>query len=70
MRIVNGTSIPESNLSKKYLGICYHAVREAYASGIRKVGFVEGTQTIENCLTKIIPGMAKEKYFEKWMWLK
>ena len=40
-------------MSKNHLGVCYHAVREAYAVGRLKVGFVKRTQNIENYLTKI-----------------
>ena len=32
--VINGASIPEAKLSKKHLGICYHAIREASAAGV------------------------------------
>ena len=66
--VVQGASIPESKLSKKHLGICYHAAREASAAGIWKVGFVKGKFNIANCLTKILSGTAKEKEVNKWMY--
>ena len=56
--VVNGASILESNLLKNHLGICYHAVREAYADGTCKVGFVKGTYNIANWITKILYGTA------------
>ena len=66
--VVNGASIPEHKLSKKHLGICYHAVREASAAGIWKVGFCKGTNNIANCLTKILSGTQKNKEVDKWMY--
>ena len=66
--VVQGASVPESKLSKKHLGICYYASREASAAGIWKVGFVKGKYNIANCLTKILSGTAKEKEVEKWMY--
>ena len=61
MSVINGTSMPQLNVSKKHLGICYHYAREASADGIRKLGSVKRTQEIASCLTNIISGMAKEK---------
>ena len=66
--VVSGASIPEHKLSKKHLGICYHAVREASAAGIWKVGFTKGVHNIANCLTKILSGTQKEKEVDKWMY--
>ena len=65
--VVNGASIPEAKLSKKHLGICYHAVREAAAAKIWQVGFVKGEYNIADCLTKILSGTALEKQVNKWM---
>ena len=66
--VVNGASIPEAKLSKKHLGICYHAIREASAAGIWKVGFTKGADNIANCLTKILSGTQKEKEVSQWMY--
>ena len=66
--VVNGASIPEAKLSKKHLGICYHAVREASAAGVWKVGFTKGVDNIANCLTKILSGTQKEKEIGQWMY--
>ena len=41
--VVNSASIPETSITKKHLGICYHAVHEASAQGIWKVGFCKGS---------------------------
>ena len=46
--LVNGASITESNLLKKNLEIFYHAVIETYAAVICNVGFVKGTNNIDN----------------------
>ena len=66
--VVQGASVPECKISKKHLGICYHAVREASAAGIWKVGFVQGKINIANCLTKVLSGSAKDKEVSKWMY--
>ena len=58
--VVNGASIPEAKLSKKHLGICYHAVRKASAAKIWKVGFVKGKYNVANCLIKILSGTQKK----------
>ena len=68
--VLNGASIPESKLSRKHMGICYYAVRESYSSGICKVGFVNGTQNVANCLIKILSGYSKEMEVEKCLWRK
>ena len=66
--VVNGASVPEAKLSKKHLGICYHAVREASAAKIWQVGFVPGKYNIADCLTKILSGTALEKQVQMWMY--
>ena len=70
--VVNSASIPEAKLSKQHLGrIRYHAVREALAAKIWKVGFVKGKYNIANCLmTKILSGTQKDKELDKWMYRK
>ena len=50
------------------IGICYHAVREASAANIWKVGFCKGANNIANCLTKILSGTQKSKEVDKWMY--
>ena len=66
--VVNGASIPENKLNKKHLGICYHAVREATAAGVWKVGFTKGVDNIANCLTKILTGAMKELELSKFVY--
>ena len=70
MSVVNAVSILKSNISKKHLGIWYHAVREASTAGIYKLGFGKGTNNNSYWLTNNFSGTDKEKEAEKWMWLK
>ena len=66
--VANGAAVPEAKLSKKHLGICYHAVREASAAGIWMVGFTHGKHNIADMLTKILSGFKKEGQAGKWMY--
>ncbi len=68
--VVNGASVPEAKLSKKHLGICYHAVREASAAKIWQVGFIKGEYNVADCLTKILSGTQLDKHISKWMYRK
>ena len=70
MNVVNGVSISECKISKKHMCVCYHATREASASGIWWVGFVKGTQNITYFLTMIMYDTEKLKKAQKWMWMK
>ena len=51
--VVNSASIPETGITKKNIGFCYHTVCEASSQGIWKVGFCKGVNNIVDCLTKI-----------------
>ena len=66
--VVNSAAVSKVTLTKKHLGICYHAVREASAAGIWQVGFIKGMYNIADCLTKILSGTVKDKQVEKWMY--
>ena len=57
--IVNSASIPETMITKKHLGICYHSVCEASEQGIWKVGFCKGVKNIADRLTKVLSGTTK-----------
>ena len=63
--VVNCAYIPETRITKKHLGVCYHTVHEASAQGIWK-----GVNNIVDCLTKILSGTAKENQVSKWMYRK
>ena len=54
--VVQNASIPESVLLKKHNAINYHAVREAVAAGIIRVGKEEGETNLADMLTKNVSG--------------
>jgi hypothetical protein len=54
--VVKNTSIPESMLSKKHNAINYHAVREAVAAKILRVGKENGDTNLADILTKMLTG--------------
>lgn len=51
---VKNASIPESVLNKKHLSIAYHAVREAVASGIIRVGREHTSTNLSDLFTKCL----------------
>ena len=57
--VVKNASIPESVLLKKHNAINYHAVREAAAAGILRVGKEDGTTNLADLLTKVITGQKR-----------
>jgi hypothetical protein len=57
--VVKNTSMPESTLMKKHNAINYHAVREAVASGILRVGKEDGETNLADLLTKVIVGQKR-----------
>jgi hypothetical protein len=54
--VVKNVSIPESTLMKKHNAINYHAVREAAAAGILRVGKEDGETNLADLLTKVLSG--------------
>jgi hypothetical protein len=54
--VVKNTSTPESMLMKKHNAINYHAVREAVAVGILRVGKEDVETNLADLLTKVIVG--------------
>src|SRR5210317_969152 len=57
--VVKNASIPESTLLKKHNAINYHAVREAVAAHILRVGKEDGETNLADLLTKIITGQKR-----------
>ena len=57
--VVKNASIPESTLLKKHNAINYHAVREAVAAHILRVGKEDGETNITDLLTKIVTGQRR-----------
>ena len=52
--VVKNTTIPESMLAKKHNAINYHAVREAVAAKILRVGKEDGMTNLADLFTKIL----------------
>ena len=52
--VVKNTSIPQSTLSKKHNAINYHAIREAVAAKIIRVGKEDGMTNLADLFTKIL----------------
>ena len=53
--VVKNTSIPSSVLTKRHNAINYHAVREAAAAGILRVGKEDTETNLADLFTKILP---------------
>ena len=54
--VVKNCSVPESVLAKKHNSINYHAVREAVAAGIIRVGKEDGDTNLADLFTKSLVG--------------
>lgn len=54
--VVKNSNIPESMLLKKHNAVNYHAVREAVAAGILRVGKEDGETNLVDLMTKVLPG--------------
>ena len=52
--VVKNTSIPHSMLQKKHNAINYHAIREAVAAGILRVGKEDGMTNLADLFTKVL----------------
>ena len=52
--VVKNTSIPESTLMKKHNAINYHAIREAVAAKIIRVGKEDGLTNLADLFTKVL----------------
>jgi hypothetical protein len=53
-RVVKNTTRPESKLAKKHNAISYHAVREAVAAKIIRVGKEDDTTNLADLFTKVL----------------
>ena len=54
--VVKNTSLPKSTLSKKHNAVNCHAVREAVAMGIIKVGKEDSHTILADFLMKVLSG--------------
>ena len=59
--VVKNTSIPQSMLSKKHNAINYHAVREAAACGILRVGKEDTKTNLADLFTKSLSAMRRNE---------
>ena len=66
--VVKNVSIPESTLMKKHNAINYHAVREAAAAGILRVGKEDGETNLADLLTKVLNGEKRWNICWNIMW--
>jgi hypothetical protein len=66
--VVKNASLPESTLLKKHNAINYHAVREAAAAGILRVGKEDGETNLADLLTKVITGERRWNLCWHFMW--
>jgi hypothetical protein len=66
--VVKNASTPESVLQKKHNAINYHAVREAAAAGIIRVGKEDGQSNLADLLTKVLSGARRWELCYRLMW--
>ena len=66
--VVKNASIPESTLMKKHNAINYHAVREAVAAKILRVGKEDGETNLADLLTKVLNGKKQWNICWHLMW--
>ena len=60
--VVTNTSVPTSNFSKKHLGICYYALREAVAAGICRILHITVRFNPEYVITKLFTAAVKRPH--------
>ena len=65
--ILNWTRL-NSNLTKKYNSICYHAVREAVAMNDFLIGHISALENYSYLLTKVTYGVKRVKLASGVMW--
>lgn len=66
--VVKNTSIPESVLNKKHLSIAYHAVREAVAADILRVGKEPTETNLADLFTKCLPQARRNFLLSRILW--
>lgn len=53
--VVDSASIPDFNIKKRHLALCYHRMREAIAAGIIQYYHIDGKENPADVLTKSLP---------------
>lgn len=66
--VVKNLSIPESTLMKKHNAINYHAVREAAAARILRVGKEDTATNLSDMLTKVMTSERRYELCWSFMW--
>lgn len=65
MSVVKNSTIPSSVLNKRHNEIFYHRVREAQASGIIRVGWIQSEYNLSDLFTKTtMPGNVRNDLVE------
>ena len=59
--VVDNTTLPESQLKKKHLSICYHYVRECCAKLSARIAFEHTESNLADIATKVL-GQARRKF--------
>jgi hypothetical protein len=67
--VVTNSTLPSSTLKKKHNSIAYHHVREAIASNILRVAWVQTGKNLADLLTKPLPGPTLHAFCEKILYL-
>lgn len=67
--VVTNSIHPASTLKKKHNAIAYHCVREAIASNMMRVGWVQSSKNLADLLTKPLPGPTLHALCEKILYL-
>jgi hypothetical protein len=61
--VVKNTTTPESMLAKKLKAIIYHAIQEAVAARIIRVGKEDGTTNLTDLFTKLLTANRQRAFF-------
>jgi hypothetical protein len=67
--VVTNSIHSASTLKKKHNAIAYHRVREAIASNMMRVGWVQSSKNLADLLTKPLPGPTLHALCEKILYL-
>jgi len=67
--VVMNATHPASTLKKKHNAIAYHKVREAIASNIMCIGWVQSNKNLADMLKKPLPGPTLHAFCEKILYL-
>ena len=59
--VVNNSTLPESQLKKKHLSICYHYVRECCAKKAARIAFEPTDTNLADLCTKVLSANRRRK---------